>query len=65
MYQANTVEQFKIRNWLENNFDVPHLRQVELLSRNTVRITDREGAMAIVYCDKVGVVHLESIDETA
>lgn len=65
MCHAETVAQYKIMKWLEENFHVPSLKRIELVSRDTVRITDRRGEIALVHCGADGAVRLESIDEPA
>ena len=58
MLHANTIEQFKIMRWLDEQFMPGGLRQVELLTRNSVRITDRNFDTALVICRQNGTIEL-------
>lgn len=58
LYHAQTIEQFRIKKWLEANFAPDALRQVELLTRNSVRVTDRNYDTALVVCRPNGTVAL-------
>lgn len=58
MYHAETIEQFKIMKWLEAHFYEEGIRRVELLTRNSVRITDRDFDTALVICRQDGSIEL-------
>lgn len=58
LYHAQTIEQFRIKRWLEDNYHPEDLRQVELLTRNSVRITYRNYDTALVVCRPDGTVAL-------
>lgn len=63
MYHAETIEQFKIMKWLEDSFVPEGIRRVELLTRNSVRITDRDYATALVVCRQDGTIELLDDEE--
>ena len=65
MFTAQTIEQFKIMEWLEENFAAGSIRRVELLTRNAVRITDRCQDTALVVCRQDGTVELAADDAEA
>lgn len=58
LYHAQTIEQFRIKKWLEANFSPEDLRQVELLTRNSVRITYRNYDTALAVCRQDDTVAL-------
>lgn len=64
MFHANTVEQFKIAKWLEEHFYPEGIRRVELVTRNSVRITDRDHQTALVICKQDGEITLMDDVET-
>ncbi len=47
MIKANTVEQYHILKWLEQNFHIDALR-ITLIDKAAVRIEDRNGETATV-----------------
>ena len=59
---ANTVEQFVILLWLDENFAEDALK-VELTSRNTAHITDPTGARALVTCGEQGKITLSDLPQ--
>lgn len=65
MFKAQTIEQFKIKQFLEQNFYPEGIRSIELLSRNTVRITDRDHETALIICHPGGTVELMAEDSLA
>lgn len=58
MFAAQTVEQVKIRKWLEAQVQPDQLRAVEVLTRNAVRITDRYAETALVICRQDGSIEI-------
>lgn len=58
MFYAQTIEQFKIMRWLEESFAPGAIRQVDLLTRNSVRIVDRNFDTALVICRQDGMIEL-------
>ena len=61
-YHAETVEQFKILRWLQDNFHDDGIDELQLIDRNHVRIRDRDGGMAMLTYDN-GAVYLREIYE--
>lgn len=60
MLKAKTVEQFKIIEWLDANFEIEEIL-MELLDRNTVAIMDKTGGTAqIKYAN--GKIELEEME---
>ena len=60
-YQAQTVEQFHIMKWIQENFRDEGLLGVQLIDRDHVRILDRTGGQAILSY-RNGEVTLREID---
>lgn len=58
MMRVNTVEQYKIMQFLEANF-APGVLEIELLCRNKIGITDRVGDSAVFVYEN-DEVHLEN-----
>lgn len=54
MFTAQTAEQAKIRAWLEKQFQPDEIRSVEVVTRNAVRIVDRnyDSAMVVYRQDR-------------
>lgn len=65
MFIAQTAEQAKIRTWLEEQFQPDELRAVEIVTRNAVRIMDRNYDSAIVVCRQDGTIRLVRPDAEA
>lgn len=60
-YQAETVEQFHIMKWIQENFRDEGLVEVQLIDRDHVRILDRTGGHAMLSY-RNGEVTLREID---
>ena len=58
MFTAQTIEQVKIRRWLEAQVQPDQLQAVEVLTRNAVRITDRYADTALVVCRQDGSIEI-------
>lgn len=65
MFIAQTVEQIKIRAWLEEQFQPDELRAAEIVARNAVRIMDRYHDAALVVCRQDGAIEIVSDDAEA
>ena len=54
MFTAQTAEQAKIRAWLEKQFQPDEIRSVEVVTRNAMRIVDRnyDSAMVVYRQDR-------------
>ena len=65
MFIAQTVEQIKIRAWLEKQFQPDELRAAEIVTRNAVRIMDRCHDTALVVCRQDGAIEIISDDAEA
>lgn len=56
MMKVETVEQFKIMQFLDKNFDLRFVK-IELVFRNTIQLTDCNNDTAIfTYDEKTGKV---------
>ena len=58
MFTAQTAEQAKIRAWLEKQFQPDEIRSVEVVTRNAVRIVDRNYDSAMVVCRQDRTIQL-------
>ena len=58
MLTAQTAEQAKIRAWLEKQFQPDEIRSVEVVTRNAVRIVDRNYDSAMVVCRQDRTIQL-------
>lgn len=58
MFTAQTSEQRKLRKWLEGQFQSDEIRSVEVVTRNAVRIVDRDYDTALVVCRQDGTIRL-------
>ena len=65
MFIAQTPEQRKIRKWLEEQFQPDELRAVEIVTRNAVRIVDRNYDSSMVVCRQDGTIRLVRPDADA
>ena len=58
MFIAQTAEQAKIHAWLEEQFQPDEIRSVEVVTRNAVRIVDRNYDSAMVVCRQDRTIQL-------
>ena len=65
MFIAQTVEQVKIRAWLEGQCQPDEIRSVETVAKNAVRIVDRNYDSAMVVCRQDGTIRLVRPDAGA
>lgn len=65
MFIAQTPEQRKIRKWLEEQFQPDELRTAEIVTRNAVRIVDRNYDSSMVVCRQDGTIRLVRPDADA
>lgn len=65
MFTAQTPEQGKIRKWLEEQFQPDEIRSVETVTKNAVRIVDRDYDSAMVVCRQDGTIEIVSDDAEA
>ena len=65
MFIAQTVEQVKIRAWLEEQFQPDEIRSVETVAKNAVRIVDRNYDSTMVVCRQDGTIRLVRPDAEA
>lgn len=65
MFIAQTAEQIKIRAWLEEQFQPDELRAAEIVTRNAVRIVDRNYDSSLVVCRQDGTIEIVSDDAEA
>ncbi|MCC2259797.1 hypothetical protein AAAT94_04165 [Intestinimonas aquisgranensis] len=65
MFIAQTVEQAKIRAWLEEQFQPDEIRSVETVAKNAVRIVDRNYDSSMVVCRQDGTIRLVRPDAEA
>ena len=49
--KANTVEQFKILEYIDKNFNITEEIKINLIDRNTVKITDSTTSLIFTYKD--------------
>ena len=63
MMQGETPELRRIVRWLEGQFEEGQLAQVERVTKNAVRITDRWGDIALVICQQDGDVEIMPVPE--
>ena len=62
---AQTPEQSRIKKWLEEQFQPDELRAVEIVTRNAVRIVDRNYDSSMVVCRQDGTIRLVRPDTDA
>lgn len=65
MFMAQTSEQSRIKKWLEEQFQPDELRAVEIVTRNAVRIVDRNYDSSMVVCRQDGTIRLVRPDADA
>lgn len=65
MFIAQTLEQGKIRKWLEGQFQPDEIRSVETVAKNAVRIVDRNYDSSMVVCRQDGTIRLVRPDVEA
>ena len=65
MFIAQTAEQAKIRAWLEKQFQPDEIRSVETVTKNAVRIVDRNYDSSLVVCRQDGTIEIVSDDAEA
>ena len=65
MFTAQTAEQARIRAWLEKQFQPDEIRSVEVVTRNAVRIVDRNYDSAMVVCRQDRTIQLVRPDAEA
>ena len=58
MYQLSTPELRTVMRWLEKQFDPDQLLGAEVVTKNTIRITDSTGDRALAICRQDGTVEL-------
>lgn len=58
MFIAQTPEQSRIKKWLEEQFQPDEIRSVEVVTRNAVRIVDRNYDSAMVVCRQDRTIQL-------
>ena len=63
MMQGDTPELRRIVRWLEGQFEPGQLAQVERVTKNSARITDRWGDIALVICRQDGAVEMMPVPE--
>ena len=65
MFTAQTPEQRALNRWLEERFQPDEIRSVEIVTKNAVRITDRNCDSSLVVCRQDGSIHLVRPDADA
>lgn len=65
MFNAQTPEQGKLRKWLEEQFQPDEIRSVEIVTRNAVRIVDRNYESSMVVYQQDGTIRLVCPDAEA
>jgi len=53
--KANSIEQYRILQWLEQRFFTTHL-EIELIDRNNIKITDENKNSAIITYSTDGTI---------
>ena len=58
MMQGDAPELRRIIRWLDSQFELGQLARVERVTKNSARITDRWGDIALVICRQAGDVEI-------
>ena len=65
MMQGDAPELRRIIRWLDSQFEPGRLAQVERVTRNAVRVTDRWGDTALVICRQDEDVEIMPVPEAS